>query len=238
MIKIVVGEDERVFLIHESVLTARSQFFKNAMTGSWKEAEDKVVKLPDDIADVFALYEQLVYTSKIPGFDSTEFEIRHKHEECTDKEACQNKYTNLSHLYVLAEKLQDDEAKKTTLDAIVCEFRRRDDDTDKDHRYHEICMPAAEAINIIYNGTPCPCPGRGALVDIYTWFDWGNNIGMLSRSQDTAPEFLYDLAHQVINTREVPLCAEERFSVNPFKKSDYYHNPKGKRRELSDGDSI
>jgi hypothetical protein len=72
MIKILVGEEERVFLVHKSALIARSQFFKTAMGGKWQEAQDGVVKLPDDDGDTFALYEQLVYTGKVPAFDDSE----------------------------------------------------------------------------------------------------------------------------------------------------------------------
>jgi hypothetical protein len=59
MLKIVVGPagDTRDFCIHEALLTARSKFFEKAMGKGWKEAEEKLVKLPDDDPDIFALYE-------------------------------------------------------------------------------------------------------------------------------------------------------------------------------------
>lgn len=50
MLKITVGQDDDVrdFNIHESLLTARSQFLAKAMGKGWQEAEDKAVKLPED----------------------------------------------------------------------------------------------------------------------------------------------------------------------------------------------
>jgi hypothetical protein len=57
MIKIIVGDQERVFVIHKNALIARSIFFKNAMGARWREGQNGVVKLPDDDGDAFALYE-------------------------------------------------------------------------------------------------------------------------------------------------------------------------------------
>ena len=57
MIHIVVGDPEAVrdFYIHEALLTTRSKFFERAMRKGWKEAEHKLVKLPEDDPETFAL---------------------------------------------------------------------------------------------------------------------------------------------------------------------------------------
>ncbi|KAF2024703.1 hypothetical protein EK21DRAFT_117548 [Setomelanomma holmii] len=44
---------QQTFDVHESLITTRSPFFKKAMTGNWKEAQERVVKLPDDEPVIF-----------------------------------------------------------------------------------------------------------------------------------------------------------------------------------------
>lgn len=71
MLKIVVGLDayKREFHVHETLLTARSKCFACAMRKGWKEAEEKIFRLPDDEHDVFGLYASLVYTGIVLSFD-------------------------------------------------------------------------------------------------------------------------------------------------------------------------
>lgn len=49
------------FFVHQSLISARSEFFAKALRGDWKEAQQREVSLPDDEAEVFRLYLQLLY---------------------------------------------------------------------------------------------------------------------------------------------------------------------------------
>jgi hypothetical protein len=49
------------FFVHQSLIVARSEFFAKALRGDWKEAHQRKVSLPDDEAEVFRLYLQLLY---------------------------------------------------------------------------------------------------------------------------------------------------------------------------------
>jgi hypothetical protein len=49
------------FFVHQSLIVARSEFFAKALRGEWKEAHQRKVSLPDDEAEVFRLYLQLLY---------------------------------------------------------------------------------------------------------------------------------------------------------------------------------
>jgi hypothetical protein len=44
------------FAAHESFLTSRSEFFRRAMNGNWKEAETRIINLLDDEGKIFARY--------------------------------------------------------------------------------------------------------------------------------------------------------------------------------------
>jgi hypothetical protein len=176
MIKILVGEEERVFLVHKSALTARSQFFKTAMGGKWQEAQDGVVKLPDDDGDTFALYEQLVYTGKVPAFDDSEETERkvvtsygRSWIDCVSNH-CKPEWELLSRLYVLAEKLQDLAAKNATVDAMIEKVQRKA--RIKGTRLGlRKCLPTPRAIEIMYENTPGFCPGRQVLVHIFVQYE-------------------------------------------------------------------
>ncbi|EME86766.1 uncharacterized protein MYCFIDRAFT_194727 [Pseudocercospora fijiensis CIRAD86] len=45
-LKVLVGPKEDVFFIHEDVICASSAFFKAACSNTWKENQEKTVKLP------------------------------------------------------------------------------------------------------------------------------------------------------------------------------------------------
>jgi hypothetical protein len=54
------------FTVHEDLICPRSHFFRKAMSGPWKESEERKVDLPEDEPGVFALYLKLIYVS-YPG---------------------------------------------------------------------------------------------------------------------------------------------------------------------------
>jgi hypothetical protein len=67
MVTIQVGleSNDAKIVAHESFLTMRSEFFRRAMNGAWEEADTRVVKLPEDDPDIFALYINYVYTAQL-----------------------------------------------------------------------------------------------------------------------------------------------------------------------------
>jgi hypothetical protein len=78
IVRIKVGANNREFFTHKPLLCSRSKFFENCLKDgtSWAEAEDEAIKLPDDNADTFARYVDLIYTGKLPvttiSIDSTD----------------------------------------------------------------------------------------------------------------------------------------------------------------------
>lgn len=51
------------FTVHEDLICSRSEFFKNAMNGSWRESDERMIPLPEDEPGTFALYLSLLYVS-------------------------------------------------------------------------------------------------------------------------------------------------------------------------------
>jgi hypothetical protein len=73
------------------------------MSGDWKEAQDRIVKLPEDDSDTFKCYVHLLYTntlSVIPDPLPPNYQVFQEQQD-------------LAKLYVLVEKLQDTGTKNT-----------------------------------------------------------------------------------------------------------------------------
>jgi hypothetical protein len=54
-IEVGTGDELRCFTVHDAFLTSRSLFFRKALSGAWKESEERVIKLPEDRNDTFEL---------------------------------------------------------------------------------------------------------------------------------------------------------------------------------------
>jgi hypothetical protein len=53
-------------VIHESLLTTYSDFFRAALTGGFVEAEEKVVKLEEDRSQTFVFFVHWLYHQRLP----------------------------------------------------------------------------------------------------------------------------------------------------------------------------
>ena len=145
---VLVGNTQKTFSVHEDLICARSKFFRNALQGTWTEAQDKIVKLPEDEEKTFELYLELLYTGDLPIL-------------CNKSPQA----TRLAKVYVLAEKIVDIESKNTIVQAILARAA--------ESKY----PPCTTAVRLIYEGTPDSCPARRLFLDLWleketpTWFD-------------------------------------------------------------------
>ena len=112
---VLVGKDKKEYLLHRCFAPKTSEFFEKALSGNWKESEDKTIKIHDFEPDVFDDYLQWVYTSVVPIetgsiLESSESgklaEIRKRRNQLTD-------------LYVLGYFLLDTSLRNTIVDAII-----------------------------------------------------------------------------------------------------------------------
>jgi hypothetical protein len=133
------------------LLTARSRFFQKALFGNWKEAEDRVVNLPEDDPALFADYIHVLYTGDTPGLSNPET-ISNGGESTR----------MLCKLCVLAEKLDDVGTKNTVIDALLCSLTKPQTDGN-------IYLPGRVSVGIIYDGTPEGSPARRLMTDLYAY---------------------------------------------------------------------
>ena len=164
------------FLLHEGIICKRSEFFRRAMNGNWSEKKARLVKLPEDDPKIFALYVNLVYMgelsrpSDLTKTTSNEFQA---HILATVK------------FYVLAEKLQDKQAKNTALQTIHADMKWQPS-AEK--------LPNAEIVEFMYKNTLKGSPGRRLMVHI--WND-DNTKCILEQSEVICKEFFIDLAYSL-----------------------------------------
>jgi hypothetical protein len=67
LVTVKIGPEKKTYSVHASFLTYHSEYFRAALNGSWKEAEDRVVTLEDVEPDAFEVFVDWLYTQQIPA---------------------------------------------------------------------------------------------------------------------------------------------------------------------------
>jgi hypothetical protein len=195
MLTIRVGKDSRKdFTVHDSFLISRSEFFRRAMNGSWKEAETRIVNLPDDSTHIFGLYLNFVYTGKFNTMRKSEQEL-HRLDETTFKNHIEHEYQDLFRIYVLAEKLQDISAKNAAITAAieVSQVAMRDGSW---------IPPSFVTANNVYEGTPEGSLGRRLVMDMCGTVPLSYVVDQIHKYKFTS-DFVSDLGKVLERTREM-----------------------------------
>jgi hypothetical protein len=102
-------------ILHESIIRAKSPFFEAALCKKWKEAEERVVRIPEQYLEGFDIYMRWVYSGKVI---ISELDI--------SKEGNADEYvrestlaSHLSRAYVLGDVLQDMDFKDAVVDGLL-----------------------------------------------------------------------------------------------------------------------
>ncbi|KAH7355593.1 hypothetical protein BKA66DRAFT_575230 [Pyrenochaeta sp. MPI-SDFR-AT-0127] len=98
---VLVGPQKDRFHIHKDLLTHYSPFFRAALSGNFKEAEEHTVTLPEECPKTFEYFVHWLYNQRLPDEDdATEF-----HEQWSSPtDDGEMKTGSLIHLYVLCDK--------------------------------------------------------------------------------------------------------------------------------------
>lgn len=172
-VKVLVGSFEEVFVVHPSVLCARSEFFEVALAERWNSTGEPV-KRPEDDASVFNEYLKFVYNK---GEEGVVLPKDH------DRAAIES----MVKAYILADKLND----PTTANSIIDEIIRR--------YYFTNDLPTPAVVALVFEETPESSPLRRYIVDsfVYEGSIWG-----LESCENVAPsEFFSAIAKEQIRLR-------------------------------------
>ncbi|KAF1929112.1 uncharacterized protein M421DRAFT_48265, partial [Didymella exigua CBS 183.55] len=143
------GEDARIFTVPEACLSSRSLFFKKVLSGNWKEAEDRTIKLPGDDGDTLELYLCCVFGHRLPVEPDPTPAIDTGQEE----------RLSLAKLYVFGENIQDVRVKNVCIKTFL--------QSNWKIRHNNIWWrPNENIVNVIYKGTEVGSPMCRLLFDI------------------------------------------------------------------------
>lgn len=133
-----VGESKSdTFTIHADVFKKHSPFFEAALDKKWKEGQSLQIDLPEDEPDIVEAYLCWLHDGnfearKSPGDDDLTF-------------------VHFAKLYVLGEKIQDNAFCNSVMDAMT---------KTSDLPAWSFRLPSANAVSILYSGTPEDSPAR------------------------------------------------------------------------------
>ncbi|USW55610.1 Putative BTB/POZ domain-containing protein [Septoria linicola] len=187
-IKVGTGKVESL-TVHESLLRARGGFFEAALKQQWREGQTREIELPEDEPDIVAAYIEWLYSGKIEPLSC-------KPPTPVSHGAMRGTHVTLAKIYVLAEKLGDDDACNVTIDSWVSLLCNR-----RGENGGLVPVPDWDAIKTIYEGTPVGSPARRFLIFLYskgpkkrvTNLDGSAHEGYL-----IVPEFLLDLTCELL----------------------------------------
>lgn len=180
-VEVGTGENSKTYTIYSNALTTRSLFFRKALSGPWKESEERLVHLPEDDFRTFELYLHYIYNNEFACISNSPDNRYGKIERCA-----------LARLYVMCEKLQETRAKNSIVKALSASIYTV--------RYENRCvMPEFEVVDILYRGTIKGSPVRRMLVDIFA--GGVSSKCMSTNGVDKYPgEFLQELAVCLMTT--------------------------------------
>lgn len=171
------GDSIETFTTDSEFLTSRSLFFKKALSGSFKEAQDRVVKLPSDSPGVFGVYLHLLHTQELSVLPE---KLPIDYVRVEEK-------VLLARLYVLAEKFQDIKSKNTIIKALIASSYEPWLDSS------QAWLPSIMTITLIYKGTTPGSMAPKFLVDTMAC-DNSDTKSILSEAWPN--DFLSELAHE------------------------------------------
>lgn len=147
-VSVLVGPDEQLFLIHEDLICAKSNFFAAACSDSkrWVEGKEKQVRLPEVNPSVFQSYLSWVYSTSLNITELTTDQI--DQDQLPDTRN-RNVAKHLE-LYFLGDVLDDVRLRNKVMQILVL-------DTDN--------APCLQTIARVWEKTPEDSPVRRMIVD-------------------------------------------------------------------------
>lgn len=109
-IAVLVGLEEKKFVIHTSALTARSGFFRAAIEGDFKEAKERAVCLPEVELEAWSTYVHWIYSGQVVTLDQDQIK--------TDQNG-RTRREKLIELYFLADILDDKALRNQIIDEYI-----------------------------------------------------------------------------------------------------------------------
>ncbi|UPX17197.1 uncharacterized protein EKO05_0007566 [Ascochyta rabiei] len=69
MVTVILEPQYKVYKVYKALLVKHSEYFKKALMGPWKEAEDRVVRIEDVESYTFDVFVDWLHTKRLPELD-------------------------------------------------------------------------------------------------------------------------------------------------------------------------
>ena len=116
MVTVEVGRTNEIFDVHENLLLRHSDFFKAALSGGWRERDERKVTLSEEKTEIFEIFSRFIYSGSI-------FSHKEGDEYWANEKSLSHEWKRLQDCWNLGEKLQSTSFKDAIVDAIVAEYR-------------------------------------------------------------------------------------------------------------------
>ncbi|QDS75902.1 hypothetical protein FKW77_002554 [Venturia effusa] len=145
-------DKQQDFIVHEINIRLQCPFFEAALSRDWKEAQERVVHLPEHTPDVFRIYLGWLYQKRIAM------------SHIPDKTGQPFRDFNMAlcRAYLLGDYLEDIDFKDTVIDVLI-------DLAVRSKAYY------ANGTDFIYKNTPAESPLRRLVIDLLVYakgLDW------------------------------------------------------------------
>ncbi|KAK3068799.1 hypothetical protein LTR53_013345 [Teratosphaeriaceae sp. CCFEE 6253] len=119
-ITILVGHDERPFIVHQDLICSASKFFEKACSGTWRKSRNEPITMKETDADVFRVYVEKLYSPSIDLNDLyTSLKVDQRHANGTDTYSKLPSARDLSRLWAFGDYVQDHTFQNVAIDALV-----------------------------------------------------------------------------------------------------------------------
>lgn len=176
-----VGSDDtsQDFVVHEWILRSHSPFFDAALRNHWKEAEERLVKLPSDDPEAFRFYVGWMYF----------------HNISTDSGSESKSLLKLVHAYVLGDILQDGDFRDAMIDSIKSQADAKG-------------IHLRTYMKEIYNNTKEDDPLRALAVDILVFNGSEKWLVNGQQKKDVPEDALWDMLTRMVKCEQKPKTAD------------------------------
>ncbi|OCL01342.1 hypothetical protein AOQ84DRAFT_329091 [Glonium stellatum] len=152
-----VGPEKKPYLLHQDLLTHCSGYFRAALTGPFKEAEERKLHLEDVTVETFNAFVDWLYLGKLPGQKKllyVEDALSDSDEEGEEHENFLNSLA-ITRMHVFADRYDIPEIRRITIDmlSVYCERKAR--------------FPGVQTFKTAFQSLPDTSLFRKLLVDNY-----------------------------------------------------------------------
>ena len=158
-------------MIHQDALTMHSTLFRAALEGQFREGSEKLIRMPEADAEIFAIYSQWAYSRAL---------VLLEHDEVAKDTTVSKRAELMVHTYIMADQVGNTKLQNQVVDEYAALLRK------------EYTGPSYTCLHLIYDRLPDKSGLRKFIID---WYLAYVQIKWLENNMNSMPDaFVKDLA--------------------------------------------